>query len=478
MRKITLLLLCATVSVSTFAIRTSVIGSKNLKNRSEEQVFQRPGEKPKFFETVKRTSDVTTLMLPGTLELYSTPDGLVWDKDLRINYTYDQAGHMLSETMTDMDGVVTKITYTYNENGMKASYLEQVIEAGNPINIQKKIWKYDSVVTNYVISQEYQNWNPLTRSWEQTYLHTKVIERNVQGNVESVEVRLYFAGEDGYDVVERYEMTYNDRLLVSTIVKKTLQEIDTQIYELAEAFRFVELEWLRCGQVLSTEDLSTGTNLAKSYEIWQDGVLVATNKTTYSPDGELFSSKLVNTYDDGTLESFTYTTLDENDSYSSIYMMQYEEEYMGDKYIETYDNYKTMLEGSMYMTEDGTNWELAESQKFEVTYDGNKLTEIITSMYNAETYEYETIQKEVFSDHHYASLNNTKIDGAIFFDSINDLIVLDETASSEYSVYTTTGSLVMSGKTSGKIDASTLPQGIYIVNVTSQQGKATLKFVK
>lgn len=83
-------------------------------------------------------------------------------------------------------------------------------------------------------------------------------------------------------------MLFNDRNLVSTIIKKTLTEIAPQEYGLEEAYRFTNLEWAQCGQVLSTENLSYGTNLAKSYDIIQNGEKVATNRTTYSPAGDYF----------------------------------------------------------------------------------------------------------------------------------------------------------------------------------------------
>ena len=481
MKNFTLLFLCVGLCVNSFAVKHTSFGSKISKNKFAEEIFYKPGEKSTTVKVLRKPGKDMNLMLPGTIEIYFSIDGESWDLESTSACTYNSDGKILTETITYSDGSVSKYTYTYDKNGMKTSYLEQAMESeesGNLENIQRKFWEYDPVVTDFVTKQEYQSWNANTNAWEQAYLHTKVIERNKQGDVESVETRLYFANTDQYDVMEQYEMLFNDRNLVSTIIKKTLTEIAPQEYGLEEAYRFTNLEWAQCGQVLSTENLSYGTNLAKSYDIIQNGEKVATNRTTYSPAGELFSSESVLTYIDNATETFTHKLLDNNGSYEQKFLMQFEDEIMGEKYIEKYDEYKTLTEGSYYVTEDGELWDMGESNKYIPAYDGNKMTEMIFQMYNYDSGEYESVQKDVYSNHIPAAVNHGSASKNMFFDPANNTIVISENDVCSYSVYAINGTLVKSGQAKGKIDMSSLAKGAYIIRIQTGQSNMVLKFIK
>ncbi len=344
-----------------------------------------------------------TLWLPGSATVYATDDaGETWYEMDSWDFTYEN-NKVIREEALDY-----ATNYAYNENGYWIEQLSQSNDGENWVNSEKKVREYDQIVPDFDTVNQTYYWDEETENWMLGYMHKYVVERNDKQNVDAVYTRTYLiqSGEiTNYADISGFRVLYNQNDIATSIIN---YEYDYDVQSMVAGYTYQDIVWEECGQIMSTDYMCLGDVRAKSYDIAQDGEVLASTNITYNTDG-LFSCTKVTT--DATVdykETYTFTNLDNYGSYEESIMYEEEGITYGEKLIERYNKYGEQLEYSYYMVEDGEDI-LYDQMIFDLTYEGSKLVELLASSINSDSGELEPFEKYVFSNH-IADVDNITID--------------------------------------------------------------------
>lgn len=242
-------------------------------------------------------------------------NGSEWEMEELYNNTYTADGHIAVQTVTDIDGSVTRQTNRWNENGMLATRRTEFAQSASmPFQETQRLSRtYDDRLTSFITFNDqlvFQN-----KEWVPSNNYTQSITRDANGNITLMERAVYFQGI--YDPIHRIHVSYDEKGIASSITTEDLgYNYATNEYYWKPGDSYTDIVWEATdGQIVSTENLFDGANRIKSATAIISG---QENKITasYKEDGR-WTANISAIEDDTQIEIQTTTEfipLDENGS--------------------------------------------------------------------------------------------------------------------------------------------------------------------
>lgn len=438
-------LLLALGSQDAFASRFGRVRRMDAKARTEHAAQVKT-------DAVRRAQEASKVWLSQTQKYYGW-DGNAWDLEDTYNFVYEGT-RIASETVTDSEGFVNRLTYTYD--GQTTTELSQTSEDGTTFeNNMKEVTTVDAIVPSFVVAK-YQ-WNWMDNQWNQNgNNYTQKVTRNADGNVTAVERAVLFQGV--FDPIYRLKVTYGDDGKASAITEETLY-YDGNEYSWEPGTTYSDIVWHETnGQIVTIDGLPASGNYIKTANVDNGDGEVDQLSFEYADDG-----------------SYTGTIKGGNgvDSYESTML-----------YTPTDDNGSYTLETTTTYSEGGSVMSVSSTEKY--VYDSYGLIILEESSFNDGSYDYV----------------DSRIAGKVVYDEINgypiswEVSVLDwdteemvNDARIEYSDYFQASTSGIGSVVSGdheapaeyfnlngvRVNSSALAPGLYIKR---QGGKAEKVFVK
>lgn len=321
---------------------------------------------------------------------------------------YDKQGNVLSEESTDMDDYKTKTVYTYDSNNQVQTQLTTVSDDGETwVNDQKRSYTYDPVVVDYYTERLSYTWQ--NTEWATDYYCEKnIITRNAAGNITEIVKQLPLGGglADAYRSVWQYDAASGKANKFSYYTNDG--EGSWALYDDVE---YGDIEWAATdGQMTKSEilDYIEGANLLKRAVFYSDGQALDIVEVTYTDKPGEYTMKMLYKLEDKTVvvaskeKKFT----DANGSYTitvkefvdyDTNLVYDEPQYVEVQTVAVNDKGDVTLE-----TITAGEGEEAEfmGQKYDYTYDDNgNMTEMISSVYNADTESYIPEMRSVYANY-------------------------------------------------------------------------------
>ena len=364
----------------------------------------------------KRTTraEELNLWMPGKEELFFYEDEEYLPM-ASTTFTYYKDGNIKTETVND-EGSLARTTYTYDENNNKIEEVSDFCEEGDDewILDTKTTYTYDPIVTDLMTSKYIYTWDDAAEDWvqdETAQAQTRTVTRDAKGNITSIEVKAYFSHIGDWDIVQRTDITYDEKTNKAIAFDYRQSEYDENFNVVyGEPTSFKNIEWESTDGQITADYLTEclfGANRFKSADVTLiDGedTYTAHISVEYTNGGDDVNVTCV--WTDGETDIDKYTAIDENGSYlytSHTYMDEelYEATYTVQE-IDEYGNLTLYEEGML--TEDGDR-EPEQGERYTYTYDDEKdvVTEILAeayAYYEPEEGEsgYEPAMKFVYSD--------------------------------------------------------------------------------
>ncbi|MDE6854112.1 MAG: RHS repeat protein, partial [Muribaculaceae bacterium] len=159
-----------------------------------------------------------------------------------MDYTYDAAGNVLSETL-DADGEYSRTVYTYDEAGRVISTEVEISEDGEEWTPDTRLlFEWDSKVPDYFISRMGYNFDG--ESWVSNYYcQTNDITRNDDGNITSILTSLPIYNE--LNPAYRYDWVYDNATgrAVEFHQWSNYGTPDNPDWEPSENMYYADIEW-------------------------------------------------------------------------------------------------------------------------------------------------------------------------------------------------------------------------------------------
>lgn len=432
-----------------------------------------------------------------------------WVKTMEFTLDYDKRGN---ETFYQSEEDERTYT-TYNENNMKIETISQVRENGIWLNVEKKTYKYDQFVHDFVIGQNYYSWDPVNEEWINRYSHKYDIERDSEGRVTKKTKLLLYQGE--YELIDRTEIVYGEDGKAKTYTLfevKGYEQDNTPI--IVESLRLENIEWENTnGQILHThETFYSGDNRIKKATRYDNEELDSEIEVTYTAGKVDF--KEVRTYAGGEeAEINILTTLDDNGSFrgesQGFYDMNGDKIFTADEMvfrgytIQMYDERKNILSSEEFASLEpepepeatmapGTRVEPEEGMEkiggslMTYTYgDRGEILEQIMEEWNYDESIYEKKMKMVSTDFRDVTtgLETTLTkSGKLTYSVTKDGVMeFSMEGMNGYAIYNMNGAAIVNAQAGGNAGSESiaqLPAGLYILKVMGTKGTETVKFLK
>lgn len=232
--------------------------------------------------------------------IYSTFNGITWREKGKYTFTYDGEGHTLTELQENLDkndsGIVNFALYTnrYDEMGRLMSSTLEVGDSQSEMEpYQRTSVKYDPVLP-YVVTEQISE-TYIGSEWlfnEQTYRRN--ITRNDNGDITDMIASTWY--DDDFLEVEHFHASYDGRRPTDLAVRYINMDDNGNFYW-EDGEIYADCDWYEYdGQLISLNDISTGTNKLKSAVLSGAGLKNAAISIEY--DGENYVSTLDFLYQD------------------------------------------------------------------------------------------------------------------------------------------------------------------------------------
>lgn len=225
----------------------------------------------------KRAAETETpkLWRPKSEEHFVMEEG-EWLDDGATTFTYDKAGNILTETI-DFDGVLTRITYTYNENNKKTSEVEESKEGEEDewTYDLKTVYTYDEVLPNLMTSKMEYAWDDVEENWvpnNSRQSQKRDVTRDAKGNITSIELSTSYGGEE-WVIDQRTDITYDEttnKAICFDYRQRNWNVTDAAVY--GDPTRYKNIEWENTDGQIIAEDLMEcilGANRFKSADLYE-----------------------------------------------------------------------------------------------------------------------------------------------------------------------------------------------------------------
>lgn len=469
--------LCA----STATAQVSTAKANYLKKTHKTTLAQKPSASKfsKSFVVKKKAADARSIWKPAHEDLYTYEEG-EWALYAGTDLTYDKKGNLLSETINEA-GDLTRNSYVYNDNNFVTS---KVVEYGTEdepdvwTQSEKTTYTYDGVVANIQTSKMEYIWDDVQSDWADGSKQSqkRIITRDAQGRVTSVERTTYFSYTDSWGVAMRTDITYDEvsGQASSIAIRHMAGYDDDKQILLSDPEILKDIEWENTdGQIICENfaELLYGNNRIKKANIYEvngeEEILVSSAEVQYTAGKadyvytETFADepgKVVNTYN-------------ETDAYGSYTLR--EDEYFddeGEEYISYLTKFGVDALGNIvldeaYSDEGIGEFELIYGQRANCSYDDEtgalleRVVEEFAQGWDEETEEPLPGQYSLFEKYVYSGISDV---------TVTSIKSATGNANAPTAVYNLQG---ISAGTS----TDNLPAGMYIVKKGNEVYKMTKK---
>lgn len=437
-----------------------------------------------------------------------------WVKTMEFTIDYDKKGNEIYYLSEESDGVYRTYT-TYDENNMKTESITQEKDGDGEtwLNLERRTYKFDKIVTDHVIEQSYYTWDPVNEDWKTGYSHKFDITRDAEGRViKNTKLSLY-QGE--YEVLDYVDIAYGEDGKAKTYTLfelKGYEEDGTPI--LGESLKLDNIEWENTnGQILVTHEyLTLGENRLKKATRYDNGQITADITVTYTPGSRDFDELTIYANGEERKRQFLIT-LDDNGSYREEvqefldmdgdgkftedeimyrgYMLEMCDENKNPISTEEFGSFEPEPEPEEMMSpstrvEPEEGMERLGGTLTEYKYGENKeILELIMQGWNYEAGVYEPKMKKVSTDFRDVTtgLETTRTESGKLTYSVSTYgeMTFSMEGMNGYVIYSANGTSIVNAKTSGDTASESianLPAGLYILKVTGTKGAETVKFLK
>lgn len=298
-------------------------------------------------------------------------DETEWVPDETYSMKYDNKGLVTEQESVDAEGLMSLETYTWNENGNLSTRFSKIKESvdGEYVNSQRLSREYDNVVTSFITFNNQDVWSD--DAWQPSNNYKQTVTRDANGNVTLMERAVYFEGI--YDPTYRLVVTYGEDGKASRIEEHNLDyDYDSDDYVWILSYVYDNIEWETTdGQILSTDNLLGGSNKIKSATLTDEDGFEINFEVEYQGEDYI---QTYNYYDEDYEEQVyvktTYSELDfsnEPDSHGQYGYRYYSEvKFVGDDYEEE----QAEIEEGIYDEND-----LIILEQYTVVFDGEEYVE-------------------------------------------------------------------------------------------------------
>lgn len=320
-----------------------------------------------------KATDVATNWCARTQRAFGW-NGSQWVLDETYSFGYNSKGQVMTQSVTDSDGSITRQQNTWNANGMLASRITSFARKSGASfsQTQRLTREYDERLTSFITLND-QKINQ-GGSWYPSNSYTQTITRNDDGNITLMERAVWFQGI--YDPIFRLHVAYGEDGKATEISTEDLQYDGLkQEYWWKVGTTYKDIKWERTdGQIVSVEDLYSGENRIASATAIIGGQEYKI-RAEYSEDGSwhAYSSQFDPDVDLDLVEEMEFIPLDDNGSSRLINTISYVEDdnsIGAERRIMTYmydDNGLILLEETLYDNGDAT--EIVQKTEGTVVYD-------------------------------------------------------------------------------------------------------------
>lgn len=517
MRNFTLLLIGGLLSSGIAHGQTKAENRTLIGNRTSTDVmYQMPGSQNSQPKTTSRfavrTGETAAAIWKPYKEYgyeYNPSLQDPWVKTMEFTLDYDKRGNETFYQSADDERTYT----TYDENNMKIETISQKKENGNWVSTERKTYKYDQNVHDFVIDQNYYSWDPVNEEWNNIYSHKYDIERDSEGRVTKKTKLLLYQGE--YELIDRTEIVYGEDGKAKTYTLfevKGYEKDGTPIIK--ESLRLENIEWENTnGQILHThETFYSGDNRIKKATRYDNEELDSEIEVTYTAGKIDF--KEVRTYAGGEeAEINTLTTLDDNGSFrgetQGFYDMNEDKMFTEDEMvfreytIEMYNERKNVISSEEFASsepepdpeatmapvtrvEPEEGMERVGGSLMTYTYgDRGEILEQIIEEWDYVEGVYEKIMKLVSTDFRDVTTGLettlTESGNLVYSVSKDGIIEFSMEGMNSYAIYNVNGAAIVNAQAGGNAGSESiaqLPAGLYILKVMGTKGTETVKFLK
>ena len=276
MRKITLIALAA-LSASAVASAAPVqstnlrpevakyasrLGKTNTRISSVADADRQVASLNARLARARRVAPAATPWCPQYQTLFEYYDG-EYVKTAVYESVYDAKGNITQDIVTDEEsGEQTRTTYTYNEDGRLACSVNEATADGVEwVFTSKQEMKYDSILKDVIV--ENRQWIWKDGDWALLgNCYNRVITRNADGNVESVEIQVLYDGV--YDPTERFTIEYDSEGRAIAMKTSQVESYGTEI-TWTDTYECSEMIWDEFnGQLADIKNIYGDGNRVKS----------------------------------------------------------------------------------------------------------------------------------------------------------------------------------------------------------------------
>ncbi len=488
MKKITLLLLCVAFGGTIFAQRLmkknefvarseySIVGNKDVKTVSNH-VAKVNSERNPYRAAREKAYEWNTKR--NKWELYAIRD-----------IVYDAFGNERRETFSLQEGVpFEESTYRYDANNQIVEKITQKADGSVLVNSEKKVFKYDEIVTNFSTLKETYNWNDATQKWELGYdAYKRPVIRDAQGRVIYFSVSVPYMG--AYSETFRTTISYdNVSNKAATYLYESLQyRASDKSYYWQKEFDLRDIEWENTdGQILKEwRELILGNNRVKKATYYWNGKIDGYMLVDYVEDKRDFHVR--DTYSDINVigQEHTLETLDDNGSYREDIYEYFGEYANGNTYhkwaITTCNEHGDIVDYIEYEQIGSGEQKTMCHNKFEYKYDETTgvMTEMVQTDLDTSTGNYNKTFKIEYSNIVNTGIDDVFANQQLTYRLSDNALNISMQGLSEYVIYNTTGLVVASGKAAdfAAVDVSAFASGVYMLKATGAAGTEVVKFVR
>ncbi len=409
-----------------------------------------------------RTFDINGNVLTELLgESWNTGTS-TWENGGRNSYTYDGSGNLLTEleeswnTGTSTWVNIYRYTYTYDGSGNMLTELDEFWNSGTSSwrNYERLTYTYNG--SNKILTELEESWNTGTSTWVNNSRYTYTYDGS--GNLLTELSESWNTGTSTWVNSDRYTYTYNGSNKILT--------------ELVESWDTTSI-WVNTYRDTYTYD-GSGNMLSQSWDIWDGGTSTWWNyeSFTYDSGGNVLTWLELGVY------RYTYaydgngnklTELEESwDAGTSTWVNH-------SKYTWTYDG----NDNSVSEKREGwknSNWQPALDEGY--VYSKKNLVGHLGNIYRYEASFVSFINtgiENTLTGNNYLSIYPNPAQGNITIE------ISGTDNNTTASVYNLQGQMLLQqtltvAKT--EMDISSLPNGVYVIKLNTENGVAVKKFVK
>lgn len=277
----------ALLGLLTFGLGTTAEGKTIVPSSSTRNTGTR--EKGKTVDKMRlprRAAEDGAIWRPQTEKEYfldwETDD---WTLSNTVSSEYDEKGQPLKVTTEGPEDHLDVVIYTWNENGLMTSNIEQLGTVGKEEleNTSMLKLEYDEKVPDFIISSQQYSWE--NENWVPYNSYKQDITRDASGNVTLMEKTRIYNGAPDPTSSYRIVVEYGDDGKASKIVTSNVRlDYDTEEYYWKTGDVYEDIVWENTdGQILGVgiDDLYLGPNRIKSATATIDGKIRKIN-VTYS----------------------------------------------------------------------------------------------------------------------------------------------------------------------------------------------------